>query len=165
MRGGRRCPSRLGTLLYTATANSAVHFGVIPSPFYERQAELRRTCPDGIDVFYDMVGGATLDTVVPLLNVGARVVVVGTAGTVAWDPVPRGARLERDLLVKRASLHGFLVFDWAKEFPEALEVLTAMIEAGTLTYKEEMRRGLQEAPQALEDIYAGANMGKMLIQV
>ena len=73
------------------------------------EAALTEACPDGVDVFYDMVGGLTLDTVLPLLNVGGRVAIVGTAATAAWIPPPLGPRLERTVLVKRCALQGFLV--------------------------------------------------------
>ncbi|EGB07336.1 hypothetical protein AURANDRAFT_59128 [Aureococcus anophagefferens] len=128
-------------------------------------AAVAAACPDGIDVFYDMVGGDQLDAVAPLLNVGARVVVVGTAGTAAWSPPPRGLRLERHLLVKRASMAGFLVFDHAAAFPAALDDLARLVADGSLVHREEVRRGLAAAPRALEDIYRGANAGKLIIAV
>jgi len=128
-------------------------------------AAVAAECPDGVDVFYDMVGGDQLDAVAPLLNVGARVVVVGTAGTAAWSPPPRGLRLERHLLVKRASMAGFLVFDHAAAFPAALDDLARLVADGSLAHREEVRRGLAAAPRALEDIYRGANAGKLIIAV
>ena len=128
-------------------------------------AALAEACPDGIDVYYDMVGGEVLDTVLPMLNVGGRVVVVGTAATAAWLPPPLGPRLERTVLVKRCAISGFLVFDHAAEFPEALEVLDGMVGDGTLTYREEVRNGLAACPQALADLYTGANTGKMVVKV
>ena len=128
-------------------------------------AAVAAVCPDGVDVFYDMVGGDQLDAVAPLLNVGARVVVVGTAGTAAWSPPPRGLRLERHLLVKRASMAGFLVFDHAAAFPAALDDLARLVADGSLVHREEVRRGLAAAPRALEDIYRGANAGKLIIAV
>ena len=128
-------------------------------------AAVAAVCSDGVDVFYDMVGGDQLDAVAPLLNVGARVVVVGTAGTAAWSPPPRGLRLERHLLVKRASMAGFLVFDHAAAFPAALDDLARLVADGSLVHREEVRRGLAAAPRALEDIYRGANAGKLIIAV
>lgn len=129
------------------------------------RAAIADACPDGIDVFYDMVGGRVLDAVVPLLNVGGRVLVVGTAGTAAWSPPPLGNRLERNLLVQRSSMAGFLVFDHADRFPGALADLGAMIGAGDLAYDEDVRPGLAAAPAALADLYAGANTGRVLIAV
>ena len=128
-------------------------------------AAVAAACPDGVDVFYDMVGGDTLDAVLPLLNVGARVAIVGTAGTAAWDPPPTGLRPERNVLVKRATLSGFLVFDHASEFPAALEDLSAMVKDGSLAYREDIRTGLASAPQALEELYEGKNLGKMIIDL
>jgi NADPH-dependent curcumin reductase CurA len=129
------------------------------------EAALKAACPDGIDVFFDMVGSATLDSVLPLLNIGARVIVVGTAATGAWVPPPLGPRLERTVLVKRCSLQGFLVFDWADEFEPALAELGGMVADGMLVYVEEVRKSLGAAPQALEDLYTGANTGKVIVQL
>ena len=122
-------------------------------------------CRYSLSAADDMVGGDTLDAVLPLLNVGARVAIVGTAGTAAWDPPPTGLRPERNVLVKRATLSGFLVFDHASEFPTALEDLSAMVKDGSLAYREDIRTGLASAPQALEELYEGKNLGKMIIDL
>lgn len=128
-------------------------------------AALAAACPRGVDVFYDMVGGAVLDAALPVLNAGARVMVVGTAGTASWDPPPLGPRVERRVLVQRATLRGFLVFDHAARFPAALDDLAAMVASGALAYREDVRVGLAAAPAALADLYAGANAGKVVISV
>jgi len=129
------------------------------------EAAIAAACPRGVDVFYDMVGGAVLDAALPALNAGARVMVVGTAGTASWDPPPLGPRVERRVLVQRATLAGFLVFDHAARFPDALADLGAMVASGALAYREDVRRGLAAAPGALADLYAGANAGKVVIAV
>jgi NADPH-dependent curcumin reductase CurA len=129
-------------------------------------AALRGACPDGVDAFVDMVGGQLLDIVLAdLLNVGGSVQVVGTAGTSSWDPAPLGPRAERSILVKRAEVKGFLVFDHARRFPETLARLSKMIAAGELTHEEDVRPGLESFPGALADLYRGSNAGKVLIEV
>jgi NADPH-dependent curcumin reductase CurA len=74
-------------------------------------AQLKAACPDGIDVYFDNTSGAISDAVMAQLNVGARVIVCGTASIANWDPPPTGPRVERHLLVKRASMRGFVIFD------------------------------------------------------
>ena len=77
-------------------------------------------CPGGVDVYFDNTAGRISDAVMGRLNVGARVVVCGTASIASWDPPPQGPRVERHLLVKRARMQGFLIFDYAQRYPEAL---------------------------------------------
>src|SRR5512139_3880440 len=82
---------------------------------------LAAACPGGVDVYFDNTAGRISASVMHRLNVGARVVICGTASVASWDPIPQGPRVERHLLVKRARMQGFLIFDYAKRFPEALE--------------------------------------------
>lgn len=128
-------------------------------------AALRSACPDGIDVFFDNTGGPILDAVLGQLNVGARIVVCGTAATASWDPPPTGTRVERAILVARARMQGILIFDYAARYPEGLAALAGWIADGRLVYREDIRDGLEAAPAALADLYAGGNTGKLLVRV
>jgi NADPH-dependent curcumin reductase CurA len=73
--------------------------------------------PSGVDVYFDNTAGAISDAVMARLNVGARVVVCGTASVASWSPPPQGPRVERHLLVKRARMQGFVIFDHADHHP------------------------------------------------
>jgi NADPH-dependent curcumin reductase CurA len=128
-------------------------------------AALREACPEGIDVYFDNVGGATLDAVVPLLNQGGRVAICGTASTASWDPPPIGVRLERYLLVNRVRIQGFLVFDFQDRYAEALADLTRWVGEGRLAYREAITEGLENASRVLAGLYEGANLGRAVIQV
>ena len=128
-------------------------------------AALDAAAPDGIDVYFDNTSGAISDAVIERINVGARIVICGTASVASWDPWPEGPRVERHLLVKRARMQGFLLFDYADRFEEARQALAAWVAAGQLNYLEDIREGLEAAPAALAGLYQGDNKGKMLIRV
>jgi NADPH-dependent curcumin reductase CurA len=124
-------------------------------------AALRAACPDGIDVYFDNVGGATLDAVLDQINVGARIVVCGTIGMDA----PTGPRVERKLLVARARMQGVLVLDHMHRFEEGIRQLAAWMREGRLRHREEIVDGLGRAPAALVAMLEGRNLGKQLVRV
>jgi len=126
---------------------------------------LASACADGVDVYFDNTAGAISDSVIRRLNVGARVVICGTASVARWDPPPLGPRIERALLTKRARIEGFLVLDYEHKRPEALRFLSQRIRDGSLRYREEILEGLDEAPGAIARLYRGENMGKLLIRL
>lgn len=126
---------------------------------------LAAACPQGIDVYFDNTAGAVSDAVMRHLNVGARVVICGTASVASWDPIPLGPRVERHLLVKRARMQGLIVFDYAARFPEAWRDLAAWIRGGAIHYREDMLDGLEQAPGAIAGLYRGENMGKRIIRI
>ncbi|MEH2563199.1 NADPH-dependent curcumin reductase CurA [Bradyrhizobium sp. AZCC 2289] len=126
---------------------------------------LAASCPNGIDVYFDNTGGAISDTVLRHLAVGARVVICGTASVSSWDPWPHGPRAERHLLVKRARMQGFVIFDYAPRFEEALARLAQWIRDGQLRYSEDVLEGIEHAPGAIAGLYRGENTGKRLIKI
>ena len=128
-------------------------------------AAIRAAAPEGVDVYFDNVGGPTLDTVAGLLNPGGRVVVCGTSATESWDPPPTGLRLERYALVNRLRIQGFVVFDYKDRYPEALAALRDWFRQGRLAYREDVTDGLAQAPHVLAGLYEGRNTGRALIRV
>ncbi|MBT3400693.1 MAG: NADP-dependent oxidoreductase [Rhodospirillaceae bacterium] len=128
-------------------------------------AAIRQACPDGIDVYYDNVGGETLDIVLGQVNLHGRVVICGTASTDAWIPQPTGLRPERNLLVNRIRMEGFLTFDYAHRYGEAHTDLSEWVRDGKLQYREDIVDGLENAGAALAGLYEGKNMGRQLIRV
>ena len=123
------------------------------------------TCREGVDVYFDNTAGQISDAVITHLNVGARIVVCGTASVSSWDPPPLGPRVERHLLTKRARMQGFLAFDHARRFPEALRDLEAWVRTGLIRYREEILDGIEQAPGAIAGLYRGENLGKRLIRL
>lgn len=128
-------------------------------------AALAAAAPDGVDVYFDNTSGPVSDAVLAQLAVGARVVICGTASVSSWDPWPAGPRPERHLLVKRARMAGFIVFDYAPRYGEALPRLAAWLRAGRLRYAEDILEGIEAAPDAIAGLYRGENRGKRLIRL
>jgi hypothetical protein len=126
---------------------------------------LSAACPRGIDVYFDNTAGAISDAVMTQLAVGARVVICGTASIASWTPPPQGPRVERHLLVKRARMQGFLIFDYQHRYEEAIARLAAWLREGKLQYREDIVDGLERCPGAIAELYRGENLGKRLIRL
>ena len=130
---------------------------------------LKAACPDGVDIYWENVGGPVFEAVIPLLNPFARIPV---CGLIHWynvteiptipDPTPK---LMRAILVKRLRMQGFIVFDYNHLLDDFLKDVSGWIREGKLHYREDIRDGLENAPAALNDLLQGGNFGKMLIKV
>jgi NADPH-dependent curcumin reductase CurA len=128
-------------------------------------ARLADLCPNGVDIYFDNTAGAISDAVMPHLALRARVVVCGTASVSRWDEWPTGPRVERHLLVKRARMEGFVLFDHMDRQAEAVSQLRAWIATGQLTYAEDVLVGLEACPDALAGLYRGENLGKRIVRL
>lgn len=126
---------------------------------------VHRACPDGVHVYFDNTAGAISDAVHPNLAMGARVVVCGTASVERWKPWPTGPRVERHLLVKRARMQGFVVFDHLDRWHESVSQLAAWVREGRLVYFEDTLESIQACPDALAGLYRGENKGKRVIRL
>ncbi len=129
------------------------------------ESALDAACPEGVDVYFDNTAGAISDSVMRRLNAGARVVICGTASIASWDPPPQGPRIERHLLVKRARIQGFLIFDHVQRYPEALRELESWMRNGQIQYREDILDGIEQAPGSIAGLYRGENLGKRLIRI
>lgn len=129
------------------------------------EAKIAAACPDGIDVYFDNTSGEISDAVLRHLAVGARVIVCGTASIASWSPPPLGPRVERHLLVKRARIQGFLIFDYLDRYPEGLRALGEWVRAGLIRYREDVLEGIEQAPDSIAGLYRGENLGKRLIRI
>jgi NADPH-dependent curcumin reductase len=130
--------------------------------FVQRLAE---ACGAGVDVYFDNTAGSISDAVMTQLKVGARVVICGTAAVSNWNPAPQGPRVERHLLVKRARMQGFVIFDHPEYHEQARTDLAAWVRSGQLQYVEEVLDGIEHAPDAIAGLYRGDNLGKRLIRL
>lgn len=129
------------------------------------EAALAEACAGGVDVYFDNTAGAISDAVLRHLAVGARVVVCGTASVESWEPPPLGPRVERTLLVRRASMQGFVILDHAEAFPDARRDLARWLRQGQLRHVEDILEGIEAAPDAIAGLYRGENHGKRLIRI
>jgi hypothetical protein len=126
-------------------------------------AAIRRECPEGVDVYFDNVGGPTLDAALANLRPDARIVLCGRISqTVA--PEPYGIRNLGMTGGKRATIRSFLVFDYHERYPEARAWLSAQIRGGRLRQKLHIVDGLHNAPEALGMLFRGENEGKLLVR-
>ncbi|MHC9083888.1 NADP-dependent oxidoreductase [Luteimonas sp. RIT-PG2_3] len=133
-------------------------------------AQLAAACPDGIDVYFENVGGKVFDAVLPLLNDFARVPVCGTVSSYnqRGEPVPgpdRAPALLNQILRQRLTLRGFIVRDFIKLYPEFLREMGAWLRDGRILYREDIIEGLEHAPQGLIGLLRGDNFGKRLVRI
>jgi len=129
------------------------------------RARLKEQCPDGIDVYWDNVGGEILEAALGRLAVHARVVYCGAISCYNASSPPPGPRNYMQVLIRRARVEGFLVFDYVDRIDEALAELVPLVRSGQLRYREDIREGLDSAPAALGDLFTGANDGKLIVRV
>jgi len=126
---------------------------------------LREHAPDGVDVYFDNVGGEILDAVLTRLSRGARVVICGAISQYN-ESAPRGLSNYLSLLVSRARMEGFVVFDFQKRYPEATAELGGWIAEGKLKTREDVVSGGIEAfPDTLLKLFWGENVGKLVLEV
>lgn len=129
------------------------------------EAALSAAVGDSINVYFDNTAGPVSDAVLARLAVGARVVICGTASVATWNPPPVGPRVERQLLVKRAQMSGFLVLDYFHRYEEAVARLARWVREGALHYREDIQDGIEACPGAIARLYRGENLGKSLIRL
>jgi hypothetical protein len=127
-------------------------------------ARLRDTCPDGIDVYFDNVGGDILDACLANLAMRARVVLCGAISQYNEDR-PVGPRNYLQLIVKRARMEGFLILDYLDRFPEAQLEMAGWVLEGRIHHREHVVDGLEHAGEALNLLFSGGNTGKVVVTV
>jgi NADPH-dependent curcumin reductase CurA len=126
---------------------------------------MAEACPDGIDVYFDNVGGPITDAVWPLLNVHSRVAICGQIALYNATEVPTGPRKLGKLIESRAKVEGFLVRDYDGRWGEALGRLSRFIREDRLHYRENVVEGFENAPAAFLGLFEGENIGKQLVRV
>jgi NADPH-dependent curcumin reductase CurA len=127
---------------------------------------LRQHCPDGIDVYFDNVGGEILDAALTQLRRHARVVLCGAISQYNATEGVRGPSNYMSLLVNRATMTGFLVFDFADRYAEAMQEMGSWLAAGTLTSFEDVADGgVAQFPETLLRLFRGENTGKQVLEI
>ncbi len=125
---------------------------------------LRETCPDGIDVYFDNVGGEILDACLAQLAMKARVVLCGAISQYNEDR-PVGPRNYFNLIIKRARMEGFLILDYVDRFPEAQVRMAGWVMEGRIKHREHLVDGLEHARDALNLLFSGGNTGKVIVRL
>jgi NADPH-dependent curcumin reductase len=126
---------------------------------------LRKHCPNGVDVYFDNVGGDILDAALTQLARGARVVICGAISQYCSTTPIKGPSNYLSLLVNRASMKGMVVFDYADRYPEAAREIAAWMAAGKLKSREEIVEGFEIFPETLLKLFKGENTGKLILKV
>jgi hypothetical protein len=130
---------------------------------------LKAACPNGIDNYFENVGGTVFDAVLPLLNNFARIPVCGLVSHYNSTELPAGPNrvplVMHSILVKRLTFRGFIVWDFAAQYPEFIRDMSGWLRAGRVKYREDVTDGLENAPRELIGLLKGENFGKKIIRI
>lgn len=125
---------------------------------------LREAAPDGIDVYFDNVGGRILDAVLQQINIHARIPICGMISEYNSPEPELAPRPTRALLVNRARMQGLIVFDWADRYAEGITAMAQWIKEDKIRYREDIVEGFENMPYALNQVLHGENFGKKLVK-
>jgi NADPH-dependent curcumin reductase CurA len=123
------------------------------------------TCPNGVDVYYDNVGGVISDVVIAHINKGARIVLCGQISLYNQTEAELGPRLQPILLKKSALMQGFLVTNYLPRWGEGIQQLAKWLTEGKLNYRQTIIKGFDNLPNTFIGLFEGKNIGKMLVEV
>ena len=125
---------------------------------------LKEKCPEGIDIYFENVGGETLDAALTLMNNYGRIPVCGLISMYNDWETP-GPKMFRNILMKRLTVKGFLVSDYLDRYAQSLEALSEWMAEGKIQYKVDIVEGIENAPSAVNKLFTGENTGKLVIKV
>ncbi len=126
---------------------------------------LMRVCRDGVDVYFDNVGGETLDAVLRFINMRARIVLCGMISQYNLETPAPGPSYLANAISKRARLEGFIVMDYLGRAAQAIDDLVQWYKEGKITYRVDLIDGLERAPEALTTLFEGTHQGKLIVKV
>ncbi|WP_312934506.1 NADP-dependent oxidoreductase [Pseudomonas sp.] len=126
---------------------------------------LKRECPKGVDVYFDNVGGEILDAVLSRINFKARIVICGAISQYNNKEAVKGPANYLALLVNRARMEGFIVFDHLKDYGKAAKEMAGWLASGEVKSKEDVVEGLETFPETLLKLFNGENFGKLVLKV
>ncbi|HQT91039.1 MAG TPA: NADP-dependent oxidoreductase, partial [Candidatus Kryptobacter bacterium] len=126
---------------------------------------LKEACPNGVDIYFDNVGGDISDAVLSLINNNARIPLCGQISLYNETQIPTGPRIQPQLLTHSALMQGFIIRNYAARFDEGMRQLAVWLNEKKLKYAESVVEGLENAPKAFIGLFAGENLGKQLVKV
>ncbi|MBS1302316.1 NADP-dependent oxidoreductase [Loktanella sp. SALINAS62] len=160
--GAEKCDFAVKELGYDACLDHRAHDAKSLSDAIKTEA------PDGVDVYFESVGGKTLEAVLQRMNTHGR---IALCGMIAWysgqgiaDAQPLPA-VWRNILTRRLLVEGFIIFDHYDKFPDFMSEVAPMVADGTVKFREDVADGLENAPKAFLDMLSGGNFGKQLVRV
>lgn len=131
----------------------------------DMQAAIQQACPNGVDVFFDNVGGKLFDAVFATINDHARIAICGQIADYNDDQAPQGPRPMHHLIKKSARMEGFVVYDFADKFDAAKSQISEWYNEGKMVYTENLIEGFANIPAAFIGLFAGENTGKQMVKV
>lgn len=131
----------------------------------DMKAAIARTCPDGVDVYYDNVGGEISDAVFSHINKFARIILCGQISMYNNTEMPVGPRPQPLMVKKSALMQGFIVSNYSARFGEGIHQLAQWLGEGKLTYQETIVQGFESLPETFIGLFHGKNTGKLLVKM
>ncbi|WP_405396990.1 NADP-dependent oxidoreductase [Maribacter sp. Asnod2-G09] len=131
----------------------------------DMQAAIKEAAPNGVDIYFDNVGGPISDAVLFNINQFARIIICGAISVYNKTEIPMAVAVQPFLVKNSALMQGFIVSNYADKFPVAMKQLSTWLGEGKLTYKETVVEGFEHTPQAFLDMMDGKNKGKMIVKV
>ena len=141
--------------------DAAINYKTSP----DLKTDIKNVAPDGVDIYFDNVGGVISDAVLANINQFARVPVCGAISLYNDTEIALGPRLQPILVRNSVLMQGFIMFNYATKFPQAIKQLTTWLNEGKLTYTETIVDGFDQIPQDFIDLFEGKNEGKMIIKI
>ena len=126
---------------------------------------IKKACPDGVDVYFDNVGGDISDAVLFNINKFSRTVVCGAISIYNETTLPKSTSVQPFLIKNSSLMQGFVISDFEEKHPEGVQQLAKWLQEGKLKYTETIREGFDTIPQAFLDLFEGKNKGKMVVKV
>jgi len=128
-------------------------------------ADIKKAAPNGVDIYFDNVGGPISDAVLLSINQFARFIICGAISIYNNTELPKSISVQPFLIRNSALMQGFIVFNYAEKYPEAIKQLSQWLAEGKLSYKETIVEGFDAIPQTFLDLFEGKNKGKMLVKI
>ena len=128
-------------------------------------ADLAKAAPNGVDLYFDNVGGPISDAVLFNINTFARLIICGAISVYNNTELPKSVSVQPFLIKNSALMQGFIVFNYAEKFPDAMKHLSGWLAEGKLTYTETIVDGFDNIPKAFIDLFEGKNKGKMIVKI
>ncbi len=166
LKGAARVVGIAGTAEKCAWITESLGFDAAVDYRHEDVAKaLHRHCPEGIDLYFDNVGGEILDICLGQLAMRGRVVLCGAISLYNATERPAGPANVVNLIPRRGRMEGFIVFDYLERYPSAQLELAGWLAEGRIMHAEHVVHGLERAPEALNMLFTGANTGKVLVEL
>ena len=131
----------------------------------DHTGRVRALCPDGVDVYFDNVGGEQLDAAILNMNIGGRISICGQISMYNAAKMPVGPRLWFQFIAKQLRAEGFLVYQFIRQWQEGVQAMSTWLREGRIQYRQRVADGIENAPAAFIEMLQGENIGKQLVRM